>query len=380
MSKLDARLVTASEAGINIILIMGGTPPWALKDGYSCGAIALDKLETFGLFVFDAVQRYSAPPYNIKYWEFWNEPDVVNALGCWGDDDVAYYGGAYYAEMLKVAYIAAKAANPDAQVLIGGLLLDCDPVHPPAIPDKPGEYRNCTPATFLEGILAVGGGDYFDGVSFHAYDYYQGELGKYGNSNWNSLWNTTGPVVIAKANYIRNLLARYNQEEKYLMNTEVAVICGRDGSEAPCQTEAYQQTKAFYAAQVYAAIVSLNIQNNIWYSLYGWRGSGLLARDSSPLPLYHAFAFSSAQLSAITASLPELAYDTDQDGIANVLAYRFEKDAQLLWLIWSLDGLEHEITLPATPSAAYDVYGNTLPIPGNTWITTLTPVYLVWGQ
>jgi hypothetical protein len=56
-----------------------------------------------------------------------------------------------------------KAANPQARILTGSLLLDCDPFHGP-------EGRDCSSAHFLEGILQAGGRAYFDGVAFQAAD------------------------------------------------------------------------------------------------------------------------------------------------------------------------------------------------------------------
>ena len=65
----------------------------------------------------EAVERYSAPPYNVIYWEVGNEPDIDPSLvdgdeiyGCWGDKTDAYYGGGYYAEVLKQVYPAVKKA------------------------------------------------------------------------------------------------------------------------------------------------------------------------------------------------------------------------------------------------------------------------------
>src|SRR5450759_920104 len=103
--------------------------------------------------------------------------------------------------MLKTAYPAIKAASPSAQVLFGGLLMDCKP----EICSDDVKNRS----HFLEGALVNGAGDFFDGVSFHAYDYYQGVLGQYSNSNWGAAWNTTGPVLLVKAAYLRQLLDQY---------------------------------------------------------------------------------------------------------------------------------------------------------------------------
>ena len=44
--------------------------------------------------------------------------------------------------------------------------------------------------------------------------------------NWWSDWNSTGPVMIAKVQYLKNLLQQYNVPNKSLFNTEMALICG----------------------------------------------------------------------------------------------------------------------------------------------------------
>jgi hypothetical protein len=56
------------------------------------------------------------------------------------------------------------------------------------------------------GILKAGAGSSFDGVSFHAYDYYTGQRNQFGNLKWNSSWNTTGPTSLAKIAYIKSVL------------------------------------------------------------------------------------------------------------------------------------------------------------------------------
>jgi len=213
VSGFESILRTAASQQINAIIYLQGTPNWARKAGYSCGgAVAPDKLQDLGRFLTDLVARYSAPPFNVQYYELWNEQEVSGFLGCWGDpSDPTYYGGGYYGEMLKTAYPAIKAASPSAQVLFGGLLMDCKP----EICSDDVKNRS----HFLEGALVNGAGGSFDGVSFHAYDYYQGVLGQYSNSNWGTAWNTTGPVLLAKAAYLRQLLAQYHVSGKYLMNT-----------------------------------------------------------------------------------------------------------------------------------------------------------------
>ena len=88
-----------------------------------------------------------------------------------GDINDPYFGGEFYAQMLKAAYPAIKAADPQAQVLVGGLLLD-----------NPDVATNNT-ALFLEGILRGGGSPFFDAVSFHCYSYSWGAVGRMSNPN-----------------------------------------------------------------------------------------------------------------------------------------------------------------------------------------------------
>jgi hypothetical protein len=267
--------------------------------------------------------------------------------------------------LLKVVYPAIKAADPDAQVVVGGLLLNCDPVNTP-------EGMDCTSSTFIEGILAVGGGDYFDGISFHAYDYYFGD-GTYGNDNWNSYSDTTGPIVTVKADYLKSLLAEYGYSPKYLFNTEAAVLCGRDGNDPVCRQDDFIQTKSNYVASSSVAASAVGLNANVWYSLTGWRESGLVQNPGlQPIPAYDAFRFNADQLLG-AQYVREL---EESDGVAG---YEFERDGDILWVLWSLDGDDHMIKLTQNPSVVYDVYGKQLAF-GNSLLITLSPVYILWDH
>jgi len=378
LSDLEQKLRAAAENGLSVILIVRSTPAWAQKvPGWLCGPVRPESLPAFADFIADAVARYSAPPFNVLYWELGNEPDVDPSLipsdfpfGCWGDLSDALYGGGYYAEMLKTVYPRLKAANPQAQVVIGGLLMDCDPVRPPETSPGSGQLKDCTPARYLEGILANGGGDYFDGVSFHAYDYYS-RFGHYYNLGWHSSWDTLGPSVIAKASYLRGLLLAYGYPDKFLMNTETALICGRDGKEAQCQTEEFAQTKAYYLAQSYASAAGLGLRANIWYSIAGWRGSGLVAGEQA-LPAYEAFRFSAQMLAGVAPWGAVRQYP-------GVTGYEFRQGDDRIWLVWSLDDETHALTLPEAPTAVYDVFGNPQAT-GTDVSITLAPLYLIWRR
>lgn len=371
LANLEQELARAATQGAQMILIVRNTPAWAQKyPGSSCGPIKPDELASFASFMHELVARYSTAPYKVKYWEILNEPDAPVSnnpapYGCWGEVSDRYYGGGYYAEMLKLVYPQVKAAQPEAQVLVGGLLLDCDPVNPPKHPAASGQTKDCSSSKFLEGILTNGGSGYFDGVSFHAYDYYQGALGQFGNDNWNSAWNSSGPSLIAKTAYLRKLLATYKVQDKYLINTEVALLCG-----AGCD-QVYEITKAYQLVQAYVVASTLDLRANIWYDAYGvWRNSGLLYPDGSPRPAYHAYRFASRAIGG-AQFLREIS-------TTGIKGYEFKKNDRRIWVLWSLDGGTHHFTLPGTPLSAFDSLGNNLE-PGAAIQVTINPTYLEWS-
>ena len=359
---------------IGIILL---SPQWAQKyPGIACGPFAEDALDRFGLFMQELVSRYSQPPYNVKYWEIGNEPDIHNSsvlpdsgYGCWGETDDDYYGGRYYADMLKIVYPRIKEADPESRVLIGGLLLDCDPNDPPET--QSGELRDCSSSKFLEGILENEGGNNFDGVSFHAYDYYFNALGHYGNGNWRSSWKSTGPVLISKAEFVHSLLEQYGYADKLLLNSEVALICGSTGLEDYCKTEEFEKTKANYVLQAYSVAIAQNLHANVWYSMVGWRGSGLVQRNNySRYPAYTAFKIAAEKFE-------DVLYIGEVNSYPGIKGYEFENEDTRFWVLWALDDEKHEIILPKIPDAVYNSLGDVIRAEADLTLT-LEPIYVEW--
>jgi hypothetical protein len=384
LANLESQLKKAAADNIRVVLIVRRTPSWAQKlPGSYCGPVKESKLGAFADFMYDLVRRYSVSPYNVKYWEMGNEPDVAPELaenfgddvpfGCWGDPGESYYGGQFYAEMLKQVYPKIKAADPHSQVVVGGLLLSCD--NGTVCPEE-------NSSRFFEGILVNDGGNYFDGISFHSYEDYLYETGRYGSSRWNSAWDSSGPSLIAKADFLRDLLDQYEVPGKYLMNTESALLCGGFGDPPGgpgCESDpnsAYEITKAFYIAQSFAAAHAAGLRANIWYSVSGWRNSGLLYSDLTPRPAYAALKFAREKLGA--AKFEREIDNSDLGGSGNIKGYIFNNHGgSQIWVLWSLDGLNYNIYLPEPPSGVWDALGN----PVSTGITqsldvTIKPLYV----
>jgi len=334
ISGFDNDIMNARARDMEFIAVIEATPSWALRTGFQCGQVAPEYFGKLADFAYDAVKRYSVAPYNIQYWELWNEPDAAGVLGCWGDPgDTNYYGGAQYGEMLKVVYPRMKEANPNIEVLFGGLLLNCDPNNPP-MNSTTGIVRSCVESNFLDGALSVGAGSSFDGVSFHAYDFYYEEkgIGWYSNLNWASSWDTTGPVSLVKANYIKELLSKYNVTDKYLVATEDALFCGPNRPDAPiypvCISEEHERVKSYYLAQTFTIALAENWKATIWWSALGYRHSGLLNADLSAKPAYNSFQFVSSQLTSAEFVRTVMIDD-------NIMAYEFKRNNQIVWVLWA---------------------------------------------
>jgi hypothetical protein len=338
----EASLRNAHENGLETIAIVQFTPLWAQKyAGSYCGPIRQDRFDEFAQFLAALVSRYRSSPYAVKYWELGNEPDhgLVygrQGYGCWGEIGDPYYGGRYYGEMLKVAYPAIKAADPDAQVLIGGLLLDCDPNNPP-----PG--KDCKMSRFLEGILRAGGGPYFDIVSFHAYAGYGGTLGQMGNEGWPG--STT--AVPEKTAFLRGVLNRFGYGDKELMNTESALLCG--DTSAHCLN-----TQGMYIPRAYAEALALGLAGQVHFDMNGtWYYTGLLHPDLTPKPVYYAYQVAAGFLADVDYVGPVTGYPS------GVVGYAFEKGdgSGYIDVVWSADGSTKNVFLDPGESA-YDRYGS----------------------
>lgn len=362
LSILDYEITQYSLHGWKVILIVKQTPTWAQKmPGSLCGPMKPETIGAFASFMHDLVTRYSQPPYNVKYWEIGNEPDVetntvpgLQFFGCWGDLSDPYFGGGYYAEMLKQVYPAVKSADPQAKILMGGLLLDCNPDNPPD--------SGCLAGKFFEGILLGGGGAYLDWINFHAYDYYFNN-GVYGNPKWNT-GNTSISIPRAKYQYLKSVADRHNLVGKFYINSETALLCMNT-----CD-DRFEQTKSEWLARVYPDAIVLGFKANIWYNLYYvWRSTGLITTANLTTPAYTAYARSNMELAGA-----QYLGEVSQPGVQG---YEFQVPGRRVWVLWSSDGGTHPYYLPGTPYAVLDVAGNSLAPYSPLWITA-SPVYIRW--
>jgi hypothetical protein len=402
---LEIQRANSVQTGTSVIVIIRGTPDWAQNNApFSCGPIKPSEYQTFGNFIFSLISELNNRGINyVKYWEIWNEPDIQPIStsdpdqpwgGCWGDTSDPYFGGGAYGEMLKVIYPIIKNKDPNAQVMIGGLNLDCDPRYPP-----PAGKTDCNSSKFLEGILQAGAGGSFDGVAFHAFDYIGKDasgylLGHYSNANWpRAAWNDEGPALVQKARFIKTLLKQYGVTGKFLMNTENSLLDAPNSTNNNPYPAILETTKAYYLAVAYAAAQAEGLRANVWFDVNGsWlRNNGIVKLDvSTTLEAFDAFSAAS-QMTGNTGDPYWVQSFTFQNSLSfpGVAGYEFSvipvagHDLQPyhIWMLWSKDGALHTITLPYPSPAVYNVKGVKIyPESGNsiqTLTITLQPYYIV---
>jgi hypothetical protein len=154
VARLETFLDAIADSGIEVLATVTETPCWASTDPTKqCASFSYDwryppaDAQDYASFLSELVARYGA---QIGYWEIWNEPNLPSY---WFQPDPAVY-----TELLKVAYPAVKATDPNA-IVIGGALGPWD---------GSTEYPQDTVA-YLEGMYAAGAMGTFDSLSYHPY-------------------------------------------------------------------------------------------------------------------------------------------------------------------------------------------------------------------
>lgn len=176
-TKADAAIQWAGTQGVKLLGVLMYTPPWENggtaepinESPNDCGiapeqtrkgsygeqrVIPPRDIDAYVNYVYEVVRRYP----EVRYWQIWNEPN--NPI-FWQPRPSA----SAYARMLKASFAAVKRANPNAQVVIGGIsLMDTDyisklyaagarnsfdimAVHPYSPEQRPGDY---IPQEFLK--------------------------------------------------------------------------------------------------------------------------------------------------------------------------------------------------------------------------------------
>jgi len=141
MSRLDTAIDGLQSTGSKVIVTVYTAPQWA--SGMSERESPPQNPADYARFIRAMAERYRG---KVGAWEIWNEE---NFQQFWSSGPNA----AKYAELLKAAYPAVKAGDPNATVVFGGLSLN--------------DYAYLESAYAAEPNL----GDYYDVMATHPYTF-----------------------------------------------------------------------------------------------------------------------------------------------------------------------------------------------------------------
>ncbi len=263
-----AKALTNLGPRTKVLFVVVGTPRWA--NSSSDIHTPPTNPQDYADFMHAMATRFAG---KVAAWEIWNEED---ASQWWTHPDPAAY-----ARLLKPSYPAVKSADPQAQVILGGLT---------------GNDYN-----FLQGVYDAGAKGSFDAVGVHTdtacsivspYSYYRNappdrRIGQYTFLGYREVHNTM--LVHADDKPI------WMTELGWSTSTQVCDQGASQGAKAGGVTPADQAT---FLAQAYHCLQGdPYVQVGIWFNLQDTLSAdtpftrfGLLGSDFSPKPAFSAFA------------------------------------------------------------------------------------------
>ena len=141
----------AANQGLEVVARLGFVPDWARPPKTSQLYLDAAGYSAFAEFVAAFVTHFRG---RVRFIVVWNEPNLSQE---WGYRQVDPVG---YTELLRQAYLAAKAANPDIKILGGALAPTLAP---------PGSQWALNDEEFLQRMYEAGAAPYFDILAAHSY-------------------------------------------------------------------------------------------------------------------------------------------------------------------------------------------------------------------
>ncbi len=146
--KFDEIVDLANKYGIQIVARIDQTPAWANPAGGVPGGHPAN-YQDYADFLKAFVQHYKG---KVQYISVWNEPNLERE---W--EPTKKVNPVAYVDMLKVAYKAVKATDPNVKVMAAPLAITLE------------ENINLSELTYLDQMYKAGAKDYFDIMPANAY-------------------------------------------------------------------------------------------------------------------------------------------------------------------------------------------------------------------
>jgi hypothetical protein len=228
----DYTVAAQTNAGIRLLGLLDYNPYWFKGKNPHPD----EWIKDWGDFVYAVVARYGRDRGQIKHWELWNEPNLAGS---------GYESGLYliedYVRLLQVGYVAAKAADPEATIVLGGLA---------SIWDQAPSAWNYDYPFYLNRVGELGGFNYFDVVALHPYRPDSPELAP---------WKRDASVDFRdEMRIVDEIMARYGPKPVWL--TELGWSTSRVWPGVD------EDTQAFYLVRTYVLAMShASIEKIFWY-------------------------------------------------------------------------------------------------------------------
>ena len=283
-SDADAFVTAAATARLDILPFLSTAPSWAVPVDRRFGAPAFLPVRTgkqragWTRFVKEAIRRYGPagsfwtenpglPRKPLRTWQVWNEPNFKYF--------VARPNPAEYGKLVKLSSSAIKAADPGAQVILGGLF--ARPIEATFRKRPPQAYFA---ADFLDQMYESTPGikSKFQGVALHPY-----------TGSWKNL--------TSRIEEVRSVLKIHRDIGKGLWMTEMTW-----SSERPQPNNSFAKGLQGQARELKGAFTLFrnnqrkwNLQRIYWFSINDYAGlcnfcggSGLF-EGSKPKPAWRAY-------------------------------------------------------------------------------------------
>jgi len=272
---LESRLARAKSQGLNVALLLSGSPSWANGGQPGTAAPLAEHRARYGGFLRDLAARIAD---KVDAWAAWNEP---NHPYFW-----AFPNPVAYTRLQQVVYPALKGADPTATVLAAPLAptgpgLNGNPADPAANAIPPYDYLVAAYEAGLRG--------YADAIAWNGYPPGAPE------DEFPDAQGRPYPGVLPAQLYLRTLIDRYDPGRKVWITEIGWSTCPGCANNLINGTSEQLQAEYLTRTWTYARRYLPWVEVIFWYQMRdggvdNWDGNlGLLRADGAAKPSYAAF-------------------------------------------------------------------------------------------
>lgn len=291
----DAVVRGAEHHGLKLVVRLDQQPQWARARPADNGPP--DDLADYGQFVYDVASRYKG---RIKAYIIWNEPNLAREWGGQRPDPAAYV------EMLKLAYLRIKEADPNALVVSAGLA-----------PTNSQNEEALDDRIFLRAVYEAGAKEYFDVLGAHVYGFAYPPGDPHGAHQG---------LNVARVQDLREIMVDHGDEHKPVWATELGWTVAQNEEQAWQRVSPEEQARylvgAFRRALADWPWLELVTVWNLGYGLppeNEQAGYGLVGPEGEVRPAY--IALRDMPKRGILASVREV-----RDGYRQVLINQWQDE------------------------------------------------------